>query len=392
MNNRTLIVVMLLICGGTANAQEVVFGSNNYIEYQAGTLPVVISVPHGGDLEPASIPDRTCNNPVYATDANTIETALAIKSAFYTLTGCYPHLIICHLKRNKLDCNRNLANGACGNTEAGTAWSEFQNFITEARHSANQQYDQHTFFVDLHGHGNPIQRIELGYLLYDNELELSDSVLNTSQYLGFSSIKNLALDNLNNYTHAQLLKGPYAFGSLLEHYNYPSVPSQNIPYPGTATNYFSGGYITANHTCYAPGVAINGLQMELNFNGIRDSESNRSVFADAFAQSVVEFIGTHFDIQWNSCAPVNSTESIPANKLLLYPNPAAPGETVCVAKGPGISSRYEIFDVSGRLVSQGWLDATNKSISTSLLPCGVFVILLTDALTGEESQCALVVE
>jgi hypothetical protein len=45
------------------------------VEYQVGTLPIVISVPHGGFRIPTLIPDRTCNDPVTVTDAYTIETA-----------------------------------------------------------------------------------------------------------------------------------------------------------------------------------------------------------------------------------------------------------------------------------------------------------------------------
>ena len=66
-----------------------------------------------------------------------------------------------------------------------TAWNEFHGFITNARNTANQQNNFKTFFVDLHGHGNPIQRIELGYLLYDDELALS------GRYLEYTTIFKL---------------------------------------------------------------------------------------------------------------------------------------------------------------------------------------------------------
>jgi len=48
------------------------------------------------------------------------------------------------------------------------------------------------------------------------------------------------------------------------------MPSESEPFPGTTNNYFSGGYITLNHTCYSSGVEINGLHMELNYAGLRD--------------------------------------------------------------------------------------------------------------------------
>lgn len=288
----------------TPNEQSVVFGTNDYVEYQKGNLPLVISVSHGGDIEPASIPDRSCNNPVYATDANTIETALEIKKELFALTGCYPHLVISHLKRSKLDPNRNLEDGACGNQVAMTAWQEFHDFIDTARNTANEEHNNNSFFIDLHGHGNPIQRIELGYLLYDDELELTDATLNTTEYINYSSIQSLVTTNENNYSHAQLLRGSYALGTLLSNNNYPAVPSQDIPFPGTDSNYFSGGYITANHTSYDPKVRINGLQMELNFTDLRDTPAHRTEFANAFATTITEYMDTHFNLSLNTCNPL----------------------------------------------------------------------------------------
>ena len=32
------------------------FGQNNYVEYIAGNLPIIIGVPHGGTLTPANLP------------------------------------------------------------------------------------------------------------------------------------------------------------------------------------------------------------------------------------------------------------------------------------------------------------------------------------------------
>ena len=116
------------------------WGQNQYIEYREGVLPIVISVPHGGDLEPVGIPDRTCNNAVTVTDANTIDLALKIDSALYAQTNCHPHLVICHLKRTKLDCNRNVSDGACGNAEAITAWNELHDFIEQAQATALFQH------------------------------------------------------------------------------------------------------------------------------------------------------------------------------------------------------------------------------------------------------------
>lgn len=359
-------------------AQPIIYGTNNFVEYQVGTLPLVISVAHGGNLEPASIPNRTCNNAVTVTDAQTIETALAIKNYLFAKTGCYPHLIINNLKRTKLDPNRNISDAACGNPQAETAFTEFHNFITTARNAANQQFNNNTFFVDLHGHGNSIQRIELGYLLYDDELELSDSVLNTQQYVNYSSIGNLALSNLNNYSHAELLRGQKAFGTLLENQGYPAVPSQIIPFPGTNSNYFSGGYITVNHTCYTAGININGLQMELNFSGIRDTHVNRTQFAMGFSEAMLDYLNTHFQMNWNNCTPLSADTKALDRKIVLYPNPISVGEPVYFNNILNRQFNYVVYNIFGQVVKYGQLTEAANRIQPQKLSTGLYFIHLQD--------------
>jgi hypothetical protein len=231
--------------------------------------------------------------------------------------------------------------------------------------------------VDLHGHGNPIQRIELGYLLYDSELALSNSTLNTQQYLNYSSIKNLVLNNVNNYTHAELLRGPYSFGTFLANNNFPSVPSQNIPFPGTTSNYFSGGYITANHTCYNIGAPINGLQMELNYNNIRNTAKNRTVFALAFTQSIVSYFSTHFNVSLIGCSTLSTINDVLEKKIIIYPNPLVRGDIIHFKLPENIEYEYQILNTLGQIVDAGQLKH-NQSIDSSKLFPGVFLIRLSN--------------
>lgn len=366
------------------------FGTNNYIEYQKGTLPIVISVPHGGGLDPVSIPNRTCNDPVFATDVNTIETALAIKLALFEQTGCYPHIIISHLKRAKLDCNRNVTDGACGNPAAVLAWTEFQSFIATAQNHANLSSNSNTLFIDLHGHGNPIQRIELGYLLYDDELALSDATLNTSNYINYSSIKNLALNNQNNATHAQLLRGTNAFGTLLGIKGYPAVPSAQIPFPALNSNYYSGGYITANHTCYAPNNVVNGFQMELNFSGIRDSAANREIFADSLAVVIEDYWHTHRNVEINLCGNLNSKEHNLA-ALSVYPNPISnTTRSIYIVGLREEEYEYSIHNSLGQLHSLGKI-IHKELVFDGLLPNGIYFLNIRNTKDGLSQGCKLIV-
>src|SRR5688572_23934921 len=49
------------------------YGQNQYIEYLAGNLPVILSAPHGGRERPSDIPDR--EQGTFAFDTNTQELA-----------------------------------------------------------------------------------------------------------------------------------------------------------------------------------------------------------------------------------------------------------------------------------------------------------------------------
>lgn len=354
--SRFVISLFFLISfSNTSLGQNIIFGTNNYVEYHKGTLPIVISVPHGGTLTPNSIPDRTCNSPVLVTDANTIALAQNISTSLYSLTGCIPHIIYCNLKRSKLDCNRNLSDGACGNPEAIIAWNEFHDFLDTAQNLVQTEYNGNILYIDLHGHGNPIQRIELGYLLYSDELELSDSILNSTKYIEFSSIQNLIYNNQNNYNHSQLLKGDFALGTLLANKGYPSVPSQQIPYPGASSNYFSGGYNTANYTSYNNSSSVNGMQMECNYTGIRDNETNRIKFADSLSVVLLDYLNIHRNVNVSNCNLFTESNNL-SNQLnfKIYPNPLSQSDYLIHLEGIGkFECDYQLLNIDGSFLDSG---------------------------------------
>ncbi|NOT08836.1 MAG: N-formylglutamate amidohydrolase, partial [Gemmatimonadales bacterium] len=164
------------------------FSVDGYVEYIAGDLPLLITVPHGGTMQPLSLPDRTTG--VFASDLNTQDLARRIASAIRRATGGYPHVVICLLHRTKLDCNRDLPEAA-DDPAAREAWSAFHRLAETAR----EQIAQRTltgFAIDLHGHGHPIQRVELGYLLSAATLGLSDAALQQGGHAAATSVRDLA--------------------------------------------------------------------------------------------------------------------------------------------------------------------------------------------------------
>lgn len=237
------------------------FGRSNYIEYIAGDLPFILSAPHGGTLQPAELPDRTYGT--FATDSNTEDLARRVRTELQNRVGHIPHIVICRIDRDKIDANRDILEGAQGDPNTEIAWNEFQNFIAAARTNVTARHGR-GFYIDLHGHGHAIQRLELGFLLTAAELRLSDGTLNAPFYEDQSSI--LALSHLSPLTFPQLLRGDSSFGALIAARGYPATPSPADPAPEVGDDYFNGGYNTVEHGSRDSGT-IDGMQIESNSTG-----------------------------------------------------------------------------------------------------------------------------
>lgn len=262
-------------------------GRRGYVEYVPGTLPLVISVPHGGDVEPDEIPDRSWGTVV--TDRGTRETAAAVRDAFVASTGQAPHLVVSHLKRTKLDPNREVAEAAQGSPFAENAWKEFHGFVDVAAAEVEESFGS-GLYIDLHGHGHEILRAELGYLLSAADLDRPDAVLDAGGYADRSSLRAVARRTAAPFS--ELLRGPSSLGGLLASTGVAAVPSPPDPSPGTAP-YFTGGYGTSRHGSRTSGT-VSGVQVELPHTGVRDTEENRRAFARVLAQAVAAFMTAHW--------------------------------------------------------------------------------------------------
>lgn len=364
--------IIFIFCKSLVFAQTI-YSPNQHIEYHIGNIPIILSAPHGGSVTPTNIPDRTCNNPTTVTDSRTREMALSIDSVFHAKTGCRIHLIVCNLKRTKLDCNRDITDGACGDPNAEIAWTAFQHYIDSARLLAESNFPE-SFYIDLHGHGHTKQRLELGYLLWGSRLRNSDSTLNSAQFIDYSSIQNMVGSNINNYTHAQLLRGPHALGTLFENAGYPAVPSMQDIHPDTTDAYFSGGHNTVQHTCKTAGVSSNGVQIELNYTGVRDNEANRIRFADSLSNILIVYLKHHFNLDYSLCAPI-STRDFSAPIPRIYPSLLSSGQNI---KTENIASNasFKLINTQGQVVLRGQV---NERISIpNHLPSGVYYLAIQE--------------
>jgi N-formylglutamate amidohydrolase len=261
-------------------------GRNGYIEYVAGSLPVIIAAPHGGNLQPSEIPDRSSGTTVQ--DLNTEDLARRIAAEIHALTGMRPHLAVTRLHRRKLDNNREIVEAAQGNPHAERAWHEYHGFLDAARHRLREEHGG-GILIDVHGHGHSIQRLELGYLLTASNLELPDAQLDAATYRDRSSVRSLATRAAVPFS--ALIRGEQSLGSLLAANGFPSVPSSDDPSP-EGEPYFTGGYTTARHGS-RDGGPVDAIQLEANRRGVRDTAEERQQFAEAFAAALLEYLRLH---------------------------------------------------------------------------------------------------
>jgi len=299
-----LLALGITLCGARGQTAyepgKSYFGRGNYVEYIAGDAPLIISAPHGGSLRPAGIPDRKEGE--FTSDAHTEELARALQQAFHDRFGHHPHVIICRLDRRKVDCNRDIEEGAGADANARRAWTEFQDFIEIAR--SNVLASAGTgFYLDLHGQSHAVKRVELGYCLADSQLTNANRVLNEPGYADRSTIRTLA--RRTGLPFSELLRGTNSLGALLAARGYPAVPSPSMPSPGSGNSYFDGGYNVRRHGSLNGG-PIDGVQIEVNYGGIRDTASNRANFSRALAQVFDAFFSCYYGLDLRMGAALRS--------------------------------------------------------------------------------------
>jgi N-formylglutamate amidohydrolase len=270
---------------GQGTAVPKLLDKEGWTSYLQGTMPLVISVPHGGAINLSEIPDRSCEGAVTVTDSYTKELALEIADYLQKFNGKTPYLVICNLVRKDIDQNRDKPEATCGDSRMDAPWTVFHTQIDEAIREVVAQHG-YCVYIDLHGHGHPEQRLELGYMLSDKELQ--ELYLNKTLPTKHHSLSNYINGAKGKWQIADLLFGPQAFGTLMANEGFPAVPSAQDPYPQEGQKYFNGGYNTRRYTAPAYPEVV-GWQIESNMKGVRDN-AGRPVFAAAFSKVIVKYI------------------------------------------------------------------------------------------------------
>ena len=302
---------------------------SGYIRYYEGNSPLVISVPHGGDLRPKELPQRTADPEIRSfcvdPDHNTIDLAeqlvqLLPQSSF----------VIALLERTYCDFNRSSADAYPVDSDTRFAYEEYHGLIRQALDAAVNAFG-FAILVDLHGQSHrPVT--EIGYCVGKDTL-LTDFMQPDRQVLNALTTTSLEpLRHRNKQRLADLIKGPTSFGAILANHGFLSVPSPLLPHPeihphsdsslpfsyqskdglfvstissSTTTTstttldhhhshnpFYSGGFTTRSYHSVSPCILV--LQFE-TARHLRHEPTITVQFCQSLAASFAVFLKVHFE-------------------------------------------------------------------------------------------------
>lgn len=217
----------------------------DFYETSFGTLPIIISSPHGGGMTPPDISARVCDEDgeVCGNDQNTHLIAAALGDELELLTGGRPFQIINRVNRSRIDHNRsnsanpNGANAAYEDGDARPYYEFYHGAVREAVDRVIQDYGR-GLLIDVHG-----------------QSQFDTTVIRGTRN-GQTVDRMLA-------THGEAaLIGPFSVFGRMEQLGYPVTPP-NEPLADEREVVFNGGFIVNTYGSHRTN-GIDSIQIEFS--------------------------------------------------------------------------------------------------------------------------------
>lgn len=241
----------------------------NYVHYQRGNLPILLTAPHGGSAHPEGVSTRTGRN--FATgrplrnqfnkvsDDGTLEITQQVSDNIYRLTGLRPYVVAADFHRMYIDANR-AGNEAYENEHAKSIYNFYHNKIREYITDLKQRFGDKILLLDIHGQGTDARTVFRGTC----DRQTVQRLLQREGQAAFT--------------------GPHSvLGSLQRLGNtiYPRNNDSNTDEKGI----YSGGYTVGTYGSHNRD-GIDAIQLE---NGWALRNSERAQFSENLARAIVDF-------------------------------------------------------------------------------------------------------
>lgn len=258
-----------------------------FLEVRGGSLPLVLSAPHGGSEKPAAAPDRTSG--VTTLDIGTRELALAVADELERLLDARPFVVTTSIHRSKVDLNRPADDATDAEGLGAEVWREYHAALEGATAAARKLRDGRALVIDLHGHAHDEPLVELGFALDAKQLALDDAALARERWFDEERVD------------VPWVRGGQSLGARLAEAGLAAVPSPLRPHPD-GKPYFNGGYIVRRHR------DANLRAVQLEFPAGARSRERRAETAKQVARALAQVLSDWYP------APAPSGDAARANQ------------------------------------------------------------------------------
>ena len=254
----------------------VFYQRGDLVKSHQGTMPIILTCPHGGTLAPPEVAERTSaatpttctgiNRYVTSGDALTAEITEAVAQKILDVTGLSPYVVIAQFDRLYIDANRP-AECAFTDPAAASFYDEYHDRIATDVTEILRLNQNRGFLFDIHGTWRDVADLYLGTA---NGSTLVNGVTR-DDLLARHGLRGLLRDSRH------LVDGPAIF-----------APAYNVS-PNPRNDDFgpvNGGY-TVRH--YSSTMSINSIQIEIR-DEIRNDDVRREFVQEDLAFALINFV------------------------------------------------------------------------------------------------------
>lgn len=200
--------------------------NKKYLTYREGKTNILLTAPHGGSIQPISIPRRKYGNRSRDTYTRTLIQRIL------ELSKDKPYFVFANIHRSRIDLNREIEEACQGNSKMEQVWNDWTRLVKEYQNNIRFYYKK-GLYIDIHSHNNSNQ-FQIGYglsvrdylaLLDDNKIPTKNSTMH--------SLKELAPEYY--MTEHNVLFGKYSIPKSLEMFGY------KVLIPKNDKDYLNGG-------------------------------------------------------------------------------------------------------------------------------------------------------
>ena len=258
--------VSILLVAPPAFGQDKLQTPETLITIRKGTLPIIVSAPHGGRTPLAGVSERRGNGVdkfVVVLDGNTAELADRLFAQIEKKMGGKPYLVIAHFERKFIDVNRP-ADGAYEDAKAKPFYDAYHKALAEFSKEVQKDWGR-GLLMDIHGQGADTDAVFRG------------------------TASGTTVKALTDRFGKEALTGPKSVFGQLDKHGFKVIPANNST--DKEDPRFNGGHTVRTYGSH-DGQAIDAIQLELGgkFRAKANLDDTAGKIADAVQVFAKEYL------------------------------------------------------------------------------------------------------